>query len=175
MQVKSYELRDGMSQTCGVSANCYKPVARRWVGRGQKQPSGVRGGMPWFTVGQTTAPGWLDRSNMAAMSEQTDRVRQQRLASVGLIHCLLARLGNGRLRSYLLFGSGAFHSGTEPGDNGFCDGCPTFCSLLNISVWESFARILQELLGVWLWSCDTKNIIKDSRPNETDLCLNLTV
>lgn len=39
--------------------------------------------------------------------------RQQRLASVGLIHCLLARLGNGGLSSYLLFGSGAFHSGKE--------------------------------------------------------------
>lgn len=94
--------------------------------------------MPRFTVGQTTAPGWLDGSNMAAMSTETDRVRQQRLASDGLIHCLLAGLGNGGLSSYLLFGSGAFHSGDEPGDNGFCTGCPT---RLNISekVWpESY-------------------------------------
>lgn len=76
---------------------------------------------------------------MAAISAETDRVRQQRLASVGLIHCLLARLGNGGLRSYLLFGSGAFHSGDQPGDNGFCTGCPT---LSNISAGESLARIL---------------------------------
>lgn len=90
--------------------------------------------MPRFTVGQTTAPGWLDGSNMAAMSAETDRVRQQRRDSVGLIHCLLARLGNGGLRSCLLFGSGVFHSGDEPGDNGFCTGCPT---LMNISWPES--------------------------------------
>lgn len=77
---------------------------------------------------------------MAAMSAETDRVRQQRLASVGLIHCLLARLGNGGLSSYLLFGSGALHSGDEPGDNGFCTGRPT---RLNVSekVWPEDYKI----------------------------------
>lgn len=61
--------------------------------------------MPWFTVGQTTAPGWLDGSNIAAMSVKTDRVKPQKLAYVGLIHCLLARLGDGisdHIRSLVL-------------------------------------------------------------------------
>lgn len=108
-EVKSYELREGMSQTCGVSANCYKPVARRRVRRGQEQPSVVRWGMPWFTVGQTTPPGWLDASNMAAMSVETDRDRQQRKA-------VLARLADVVSAHTCCLFLALFFSIDEPGD-----------------------------------------------------------
>lgn len=95
-------------------------------------------GCPGLLLAKQRPRGWLDGSNMAAASAETDRVRQQRRASVGFT-VYWPGWEMGGLRSYLLFGSGAFHSGEEPGDNGFCTGCPT---LLNISAGESWARIL---------------------------------
>lgn len=127
-EVKSYELRQGMSQTWGVSANCYKPVARRRVRGGQEQPSGVRRGMPWFTVGQTTPPGWLDTSNMAAMPVETDRDRQQRL------HWPDWLMWSQLIPAFFCWHH-FFLSMNLPMDGGaYFTGCPNFCSLLNISV-----------------------------------------
>lgn len=62
MQVKSYELRLGFCQRTWSTwpTSPHKPVARQPEHWAQEQPRVVQWGIPGFSIGQTTPPGWME-------------------------------------------------------------------------------------------------------------------